>query len=145
MLHDPQYSLLTATSFGSNNIAASALSPIFSVLLKRFGPRTTLIGWAIVAGVVLSVSILCVRSRSPIDAAAGVNKQPVSSSRPFKSPVFWLFVFSMTLQSLANNLPANYLPSYATDIGISTEKAALLVTYLSLSGIIGQVLLGALT
>jgi predicted MFS family arabinose efflux permease len=59
--------------------------------------------------------------------------------------VFWLFVFSMTLQSLANNLPANYLPSYATDIGISTEKAALLVTYLSLSGIIGQVLLGALT
>lgn len=51
----------------------------------------------------------------------------------------------MTIQSLANNLPANYLPSYAVDVGISTENAALLVTYLSLSGIIGQIALGALT
>jgi hypothetical protein len=51
----------------------------------------------------------------------------------------------MAVQSLANNLPANYLPSYATDLGVDSNKAALLVTYLSLSGIIGQVSLGALT
>jgi MFS family permease len=51
----------------------------------------------------------------------------------------------MALQSLANNLPANYLPSYATDLGATTDDAALLVTYLSLAGIVGQVLLGALT
>ena len=51
----------------------------------------------------------------------------------------------MALQSLANNLPANYLPSYATDLGVSPNNAALLVTYLSLSGIIGQASLGALT
>lgn len=51
----------------------------------------------------------------------------------------------MALQSFANNLPANYLPSYATDVGVSTENAALLVTYLSLAGLIGQILLGALT
>jgi cyanate permease len=51
----------------------------------------------------------------------------------------------MALQSLANNLPANYLPSYATDLGVNSTNAALLVTYLSLAGIIGQVSLGALT
>jgi predicted MFS family arabinose efflux permease len=51
----------------------------------------------------------------------------------------------MAVQSLANNLPANYLPSYATDMGVDPEKAALLVTYLSLSGIVGQILFGALT
>lgn len=80
-----------------------------------------------------------------MDAASTANQQPVSSLRPFKSPIFWLFILSMTLQSLANNLPANFLPSYATDVGVSSENAALLVTYLSLSGIIGQVALGALT
>lgn len=68
-----------------------------------------------------------------------------SSLKPLKSPLLWLFVLSMALQSLANNLPANYLPSYATDLGIAPDQAALLVTYLSLSGIVGQVLLGALT
>lgn len=73
------------------------------------------------------------------------QQQPVSSARPFKSPYFWLFILSMTLQSLANNLPANYLPSYATDLGVSTENAALLVTWLSMSGIIGQAALGHLT
>lgn len=77
--------------------------------------------------------------------AAQQQQQPVSSLRPFKSPRFWLFILSMVLQSFANNLPANYLPSFATDLGVSTERAALLVTWLSLSGIIGQAALGHLT
>ena len=68
-----------------------------------------------------------------------------SSLKPLRSLLLWLFVLSMGLQSLANNLPANYLPSYATDLGVAPNNAALLVTYLSLSGIVGQVLLGALT
>lgn len=51
----------------------------------------------------------------------------------------------MTLQGLANFLPAAYLPSYATDLGFPTAQGALLITYLSLSGMIGQSLLGLLT
>ncbi|KXH39810.1 Mch2p [Colletotrichum salicis] len=132
--------------FGAPNIAAAGLSPIFSVLLKRFGPRTTLIGWAVFTAVIISLGILCVRprhtSKAEMEAAA---RQRSSTTRVFRKPVFWLFVFSMTLQSLANNLPANYLPSYATDLGVSPEKGALLVTFLSLFGIIGQISLGALT
>ncbi|KXH44355.1 Mch2p [Colletotrichum simmondsii] len=132
--------------FGAPNIAAAGLSPIFSVLLKRFGPRTTLIGWAVFTAVIISLGILFVRprrtSKSEMEAAA---RQSSSTTRVFKKPVFWLFVFSMTLQSLANNLPANYLPSYATDLGVSPEKGALLVTFLSMFGIIGQISLGALT
>ncbi|KAK0378812.1 Mch2p [Colletotrichum limetticola] len=132
--------------FGAPNIAAAGLSPIFSVLLKRFGPRTTLIGWAVFTAVIISLGIIFVRprrtSKSEMEAAA---RQSLSTTRVFKKPVFWLFVLSMTLQSLANNLPANYLPSYATDLGVSPEKGALLVTFLSLFGIIGQISLGALT
>ncbi|KAF2992987.1 hypothetical protein E8E13_000570 [Curvularia kusanoi] len=132
--------------FGSANIASAALSPIFARVLKKYGPRTTLIGWTVFIAITISLGVLCVRPRR--QHTAHVNKQVhehKSTLKPFKSPYFWLFVLSMAVQSLANNLPANYLPSYATDLGVNSTKAALLVTYLSLSGIIGQVSLGALT
>jgi cyanate permease len=139
--HSPDYQ-----SFGSANIASAALSPIFAQLLHQYGPRTTLIGWTVLIAVTISLGILCIRPRRPhaarVDAGAYEHKLTLE---PFKSPYLWLFVFSMAVQSLANNLPANYLPSYATDLGVDSTKAALLVTYLSLSGIIGQVSLGALT
>ncbi|KZL77661.1 MFS monocarboxylate transporter [Colletotrichum tofieldiae] len=133
--------------FGAPNIAAAGLSPIFSVLLKSFGPRTTLIGWAVFSSVIISLGILSIRSRrtNKEEMAVAAIQRPSSLWRVIKRPVFWLFVLSMTLQSLANNLPANYLPSYATDLGVSPEKGALLVTFLSLFGIIGQISIGALT
>jgi len=65
--------------------------------------------------------------------------------RPFQKPLFFLFALSMILQGLANFIPAAYLPTYATDLGNSPEKASLLITFLSLSGMIGQSLMGALT
>ncbi|KAK3214382.1 hypothetical protein GRF29_28g2912292 [Pseudopithomyces chartarum] len=132
--------------FGAANIASAILSPVFAVLLRRFGPRTTLIGWAIFIAIVISLGIVCVRSR-PMETTRTEEEKQLSKSslRPLKSPLLWLFVLSMALQSLANNLPANYLPSYATDLGVGSDEAALLVTYLCLAGIVGQILLGALT
>jgi cyanate permease len=133
-------------SFGSANIASAALSPLFARLLNQYGPRTTLIGWTIFIAVSISLGILCIRPRRRHDARVDADSHEHKVTlKPFKSPYIWLFVLSMAVQSLANNLPANYLPSYATDLGVDSTKAALLVTYLSLSGIIGQVSLGALT
>ncbi|KAF3812112.1 hypothetical protein GCG54_00009796 [Colletotrichum gloeosporioides] len=132
--------------FGAPNIAAAGLSPVFSLLLKRFGRRITLIGWAVFTAIIISLGIICVRPRRDRKAEVAAASQQLSSmKRISKKPVFWLFVVSMTLQSLANNLPANYLPSFATDLGASPEKGALLVTFLSLFGIIGQISIGALT
>lgn len=51
----------------------------------------------------------------------------------------------MLIQGLANMLPANYLPSYSTDLGLPVAQGALLITVLSLSGMVGQSLLGLLT
>jgi hypothetical protein len=96
--------------------------------------------------ITITLGILCISPRRPhtgrVNSDAYDNRVTL---KPFKSPYFCLFVFSVAIQSLANVLPANCLPSYATDLGVGPKKAALLVTYLSLSGIIGQVSLGALT
>jgi MFS family permease len=97
-------------SFGSANIASAALSPIFARLLNQYGPRTTLIGWTVFIAVAISLGILCIRPRrrhgARVDADAHEHEVTL---KPFKSPYFWLFVSSMAVQSLANNLPANYL------------------------------------
>ena len=96
--------------------------------------------------VAISLSIPCIRPRhsyaARVDASASENKVRL---KPFKSLYFWLFVLSIAVQSLAENLPTNYLLSFATNLGVDSTKAALLVTYLSLARIVGQVSLGAAT
>ncbi|KAG8169444.1 hypothetical protein KVR01_000189 [Diaporthe batatas] len=128
--------------FGSNNFAAAACSPIFAIVLRKFGPRALLIAWAVIAGAGISLSIFFVRSRNTTRTA--MSKQNFSW-KPFAKPLFWLFALSMLVQGLANMLPADYLPSYCTDLGLPTAQGALLITVLSLSGMIGQFLLGLLT
>ncbi|KAH6646771.1 major facilitator superfamily domain-containing protein [Truncatella angustata] len=128
--------------FGSNNLAAAACSPIFSIVLQKFGSRTVLIAWAIIAGVGISLGILFVRPRVP---QSSEGSKTSFSWQPFRRPRFYIFALSMFLQGLANFLPAAYLPSYSTDIGLSLAQGSLLITFLSLSGMIGQSLLGLLT
>lgn len=129
-------------SFGSNNLAAAACSPIFAIVLRKFGPRVLLIAWAVIAGAGISLSIFLARSRNANRTATPTQD---FSWRPFAKPLFWLFALSMLIQGLANMLPANYLPSYCTDLGLPVAQGALLITFLSLSGMIGQFLLGLLT
>lgn len=129
-------------SFGSNNLAAAACSPIFAIVLRKFGPRVVLIAWAVIAGAGISLSIFLVKSRNAIRTT---NAKQDFSWRPFTKPLFWLFAFSMLIQGLANMLPASYLPSYCTDLGLPVAQGALLITFLALSGMIGQSLLGLLT
>ncbi|KAI4603390.1 hypothetical protein KJ359_006185 [Pestalotiopsis sp. 9143b] len=130
-------------SFGANNLAAAACSPIFSVVLQKFGSRTTLIAWAIIAGAGISLGILFVKPRVPVKSEEGPKAS--FSWQPFRRPRFYLFALSMFLQGLGNFLPAAYLPSYSTDIGLPLAQGSLLITFLSLSGMIGQSLLGLLT
>lgn len=100
-----------------------------------------LIGWAILSGSIISIGILFVRPR----LTRYEEEHTQVSLKQLKKPLFWLFALSMALQGLANFLPAAYLPSYATDLDVPVAQAALLITYLSLSGMIGQSLLGLLT
>ncbi|KAK8863402.1 MFS general substrate transporter [Apiospora arundinis] len=126
--------------FGANNLAAAAFSPIFSVVLEKFGSRATLIAWAIFAGVGISLGILLVHPR--VSANGEGTTKSTFSWRPFCRPIFYLFAVSMFLQGLSNFLPAAYLPSYSTEIGLPLAQGSLLITFLSISGMIGQTLLG---
>ncbi|KAF4584153.1 MFS general substrate transporter [Ophiocordyceps camponoti-floridani] len=129
--------------FGSNNISAAALSPIFSFFLNRYGPRLTLLLWSLTSGILISICMFCVHPRrAKLDYEEDACKVRLKSLR---KPLFLLFALSMMFQGLSNFLPSAYLPSYASDFGIPARKGALLITTMSLSGVIGQPLLGLLT
>lgn len=55
-----------------------------------------------------------------------------------------LVAVAIFLQGLGNMLPATYLPTYATDLGISATQASVLLTVLNIFGMIGQVAFGFL-
>lgn len=58
--------------------------------------------------------------------------------------LFYILCVTTITQGLAHFLPALYIPTYATDLGVSQENAALLITYFNVVGIIVQPLYGAI-
>lgn len=112
-------------------------------MLRKYGPRVLLIAWAIIAGTGISLSILFVKPRTR--PGAGAKRKQDFSWQPFKTPLFWILAFAMLLQGLGNFLPAVYLPTYGTDLGFTATQGGLLVTFLSLGGIVGPFPLGWLT
>jgi predicted MFS family arabinose efflux permease len=93
--------------------------------------------------VVIFLAILVVHPREPVKSEAIIKQEPVTW-KPFRKPLFWLVALSVFLQGLANMLPATYIPTYATNLGISSTKASLLLTVLNICGMVGQVAFGFL-
>jgi cyanate permease len=112
-------------------------------LLNRFGPKPVLIAWGIFAGVVIFLAIFVVHPRERVESERTTKQEPVSW-KPFRKPLFWLVALSVFLQGLGNMLPATYIPTYATDLGISSTNASLLLTVLNICGMVGQVAFGFL-
>lgn len=62
-----------------------------------------------------------------------------------KTSSFWAFTGAITLTSLGNFLPSIYLPSFATDIGLSTSESTLLIVIMNVASIPGLLILGHLS
>lgn len=107
-----------------------------------------MIGWGIFSGSIISIALLCIRPRLQTTFNGPISeKSPLSgdiSYRFLAKPLFWLVLLSNILQALAQYLPSVYLPSYATDIGATAAKAALLLTYYNLTSVVCQPFIGML-
>jgi len=151
--------------------SASGISGVFmpltlETLLKRFGLATTLravaLGLAICTGPL--IPLLRARSRSRATAAApaassggdvedgnthAINSSPSPPSNTdwsfLRVPLFWIYTLSNLAQGLGYFFPALYLPSYATTLGLSATKGALLLSIMSVAQVLGQLNFGYLS
>ncbi|KAF1955100.1 MFS general substrate transporter [Byssothecium circinans] len=159
--------------FSLSSLAPACMSPIFSKTLERFGPRSTLFGWAIAITALSLLSLPFVRGRrdghhisykaessnpsehvleAPEPGVDHLNGETIDGgrSRPsqtiafWKQPLFYLFTFTTGIQCLGYFLPALYMPSFASDLGISTTLGSLLITFFQLVCVISQPLYGTM-
>lgn len=114
---------------------------IMSVLLSRFGPRTTLLAWSIALFMITSPLLFFLKPRVPLSRS--------STSRSLywgflKHPTFWMMQIGNVIQSLGYLLPSTYLSSYAHTLGLPSITGAVLLAVFSLASVPGGVVIGSL-
>jgi predicted MFS family arabinose efflux permease len=132
------YGLLCASSGVSGIVMPFAVE----ALLNAYGYQTTLRAISIGLAVLTGPLIPFLEGRLP---PAETSSPAKSDWTCLKKPLFWVYCSSNVIQGLGYFFPSLYLPSYASSIGLSSAKGALLLALLSLSQVLGQFSFGYLS
>ncbi|KAK9899406.1 MFS general substrate transporter [Cystobasidium minutum MCA 4210] len=137
--------------YSGTGIGGAVFPFIMQGLLNRFSYKAAVISLAVGYGIFGIVAVYFIRERIPVprrnrqsanDADAPARRVPLTF---IKRNTFYAFVFSILFTSLGNFIPSIYLPSYATDLGLSQTSGTLLVVMMNASSVVGLLLLGHLS
>ena len=129
--------------FGAAGTSGIVLPFITEILLTRYGYRTTLRAFAVGIFALSGPAIVQLRGR---DRGWVVRSGfEVNTPAYFHSSHFYLLALSNLFQGFAFYLPLIYLPSYATDMGYSPKKGALLLALANAAQVVGQIVFGQLS
>ena len=127
----------------SSSGASGVVFPfIVDSLLNRYGYKVTLRAIAVAMIVLTGPLLPLFKGRLP---AAEQTMMARTDWGFLKMPLFWIYCASNTAQGLGFYLPQLHLPSYATSIGLSATKGALLVALMSIAQVMGQFTFGFLS
>ena len=132
------YGLLCSAS----GVSGAVMPLILQVLLRRFGYRTTLRATAVMLVVLTGPLIPLLKGRVEQQHQDVLLRTDWSFLR---KPLFWIYSVSNLLMGLGYFFPSLYLPSYASSIGLSVPKGALLLALMSVSQVAGQFTFGYLS
>lgn len=123
--------------------ATGAVMPfIMTALLEKYGYRSTLRACAVAMVLLTGPLIPLLKSRLPASDQAQLARTRWSF---LKQPLFWVYGAAILTQGLGFFFPVNFLPTYATLIGISTTGGALLLSLMSIAQVLGQFAFGYLS
>ena len=108
-------------------------------MLNKYGYPTTLRAIAVGLAVLTAPLLPFLKGRLPPSEHSTVGQTDWGCLR---KPLFWVYCISNVIQGLGYFFPSLYLPSYATSIGLSPSKGALLLALLSISQVLGQLSFG---
>lgn len=115
---------------------------IVDALLNRYGYKVTLRAIAAAMIILTGPLLPLFKSRLPAAEHSVMARTDLSF---LKKPLFWIYCISNVAQGLGFYLPQLHLPSYATSIGLSATKGALLVALMSIAQVMGQFTFGFLS
>ncbi len=134
-----QRALAVGVAVAGIGVGTSVLSPLAAALIDRWGWRDTYVGFGVVGSLVL-VACVPLIARPPGDGLP----QPSRFADALASSVFHRVAASAFALSLALFVPFVFVGQYATDRGIGTVRAAVLVGVLGASSVLSRVGFGSL-
>ncbi len=136
-------------------IGQMILSPVISTVIEGSGWRTAWVVLAVVAFVCGLPALVLIGKRPAADKMAGLRNaagreappaaQGLSAGETAKTSAFWILMVGGAVLGLGFYAFNAHVVPYATDIGISTTAAALVLTMSSVGGAAGTLLAGAIT
>jgi MFS family permease len=115
---------------------------IIDALLNKYGYKITLRAVSVAMIILTGPLLPLFKGRLPAAEQSVVAK---GDWRFLKEPLFWVYCASNAAQGLGFYLPQLHLPSYATSIGLTATKGALLVALMSIAQVLGQFTFGFLS
>ena len=129
------FGLISAAS----GATGAAMPFIIQTLLDTYGYRTTLRACAVAMCILTGPIIPVFRGRLPPSEQASLAR---SDWRFLKRPLFWVYGLAILVQGFGFFFPIEFLPSYATSIGLKSIKGALLLALMSIAQVLGQFAFG---
>ena len=126
----------------SGGLVGIPLPFLIDFLLKKYGYEWTLRILCIVAVTVTGPCLFLIKGRLPY---AELAKSTTIDWSFLKRPLFYFYSASNIFQSLGWFIPLMFLPTYASDLDLSDEMGALLLSIISLASIGSCLLLGHLS
>ncbi|KAM3511351.1 hypothetical protein MY11210_005024 [Beauveria gryllotalpidicola] len=134
---------------GASGISGTAMPFAVQALLARYGYATTLRAVAAALVVLTGPVMPFLQSRLPVTAHRhGPTPAPAPPRidwRFLRTELFWIYTLSNILQGFGYFLPALYLPSYASALGLGERVGAVLLAVMSVAQVCGQFAFGYLS
>jgi len=128
--------------FGGTGLSGLVLPLLFEKLLGTVGFANTLRIWAaVLVGLTAPAIYFLIKGRIPLYKIAAVQKYNFSY---FKNRIFLCIAFSNLAQGLGYFIPGIYLPSFASDLSMTSLQSTVVLSLMNLMSVFGQVGLGHL-
>lgn len=122
--------------------SGTSMPLIVNALLKKYGYQITLRAIAIAMIVLTGPLIFALKGRL---THLGRSTMTRTNWSFLKKPLFYIYCTSTLLQGLGFFFPSVYLPSYATDIGLTSTQGALILAIMAVAQVLGQFACGYLS
>ncbi|KAF5373756.1 hypothetical protein D9758_000933 [Tetrapyrgos nigripes] len=134
--------LANGVMFSGTGIGGVVVPFLTQALLDRYGHKTTLIASAIAFLSIIAPCFPYCKGRLPV--AQAVNTRSLDTQALY-NVVLWVFLISSLLQGFGSFIPTLYLPTFASDIQMSSATGTLAVALVNGASAPGQVFFGWLS
>ncbi|KAH6981256.1 major facilitator superfamily domain-containing protein [Ilyonectria sp. MPI-CAGE-AT-0026] len=128
--------------YGGGGASGVGLPFLLEMLLSKYGYHTTLRVVAVAQFVLIAPVLPFVKGRLPTSAHSAFRTVDIQF---LSEPLFYCFAVSNLFQGFAYYIPSLYLPSFASDLGLSTTMGALILALNNGATVFGQVGFGLLS